>query len=177
MTFLEALAVLAAGFAASGSTSIVGGGSLITFPVLLAVGYPSVVANVSNTDQAKSSAMSTGCVRLTGASSTAQGGGARLAPAPRSAHSSAASCCSTLPEAVFDTVVADLILFLLAVVDGRIEAAADGLRSEPQIRRLGISSRSGSTAATSGRRGVDPARRAVASLAGQVLQRLDAART
>ena len=29
--------------------AIVGSGSLITFPVLLAVGYPSVVANVSNT--------------------------------------------------------------------------------------------------------------------------------
>ena len=49
MTFLEAIAVLAAGFAAGGVNAIVGSGSLITFPVLLAVGYPSVVANVSNT--------------------------------------------------------------------------------------------------------------------------------
>ena len=49
MTLLEALAVLAAGFAAGGVNTIVGSGSLITFPVLLAVGYPSVVANVSNT--------------------------------------------------------------------------------------------------------------------------------
>ena len=49
MTFLEAIAVTAAGFAAGGVNAIVGSGSLITFPVLLAVGYPSVVANVSNT--------------------------------------------------------------------------------------------------------------------------------
>jgi uncharacterized membrane protein YfcA len=49
VTLLEAIAVLAAGFAAGGVNAIVGSGSLITFPVLLAVGYPSVVANVSNT--------------------------------------------------------------------------------------------------------------------------------
>jgi uncharacterized membrane protein YfcA len=49
MTGLEAIAVTAAGFAAGGVNAIVGSGSLITFPVLLAVGYPSVVANVSTT--------------------------------------------------------------------------------------------------------------------------------
>ncbi|MDA0164696.1 sulfite exporter TauE/SafE family protein [Solirubrobacter ginsenosidimutans] len=49
MTFWQAIAVTAAGFAAGGVNAIVGSGSLITFPVLLAVGYPSVVANVSNT--------------------------------------------------------------------------------------------------------------------------------
>jgi uncharacterized membrane protein YfcA len=49
VTLLEAIAVTAAGFAAGGVNAIVGSGSLITFPVLLAVGYPSVVANVSNT--------------------------------------------------------------------------------------------------------------------------------
>jgi uncharacterized membrane protein YfcA len=49
VTLWEAIAVAAAGFAAGGVNTIVGSGSLITFPVLLAVGYPSVVANVSNT--------------------------------------------------------------------------------------------------------------------------------
>jgi uncharacterized protein len=48
VTLLEAIAVLAAGFAAGGVNTIVGSGSLITFPTLLAVGFPSVVANVSN---------------------------------------------------------------------------------------------------------------------------------
>src|SRR5262249_17171203 len=48
VTFAAALAVLAAGFAAGGINPIVGSGSLITFPTLLAVGYPSVTANVSN---------------------------------------------------------------------------------------------------------------------------------
>lgn len=48
MTAAEAIAVAAAGFGAGGVNTIVGSGSLITFPTLLAVGYPSVVANVSN---------------------------------------------------------------------------------------------------------------------------------
>jgi uncharacterized protein len=45
----EQLAVLAAGMAAGAINAVVGSGTLITFPVLLAVGYPPVVANVSNT--------------------------------------------------------------------------------------------------------------------------------
>ena len=48
MTLGEAIAVTAAGFAAGGVNTIVGSGSLITFPTLLAVGYSPVVANVSN---------------------------------------------------------------------------------------------------------------------------------
>jgi uncharacterized membrane protein YfcA len=49
VTLAEAIAVAAAGFAAGGVNTIVGSGSLITFPTLLAVGYPPVTANVSNT--------------------------------------------------------------------------------------------------------------------------------
>lgn len=48
MTGAEALAVVAAGVCAGGINTVVGSGTLITFPVLLAVGYPPVVANVSN---------------------------------------------------------------------------------------------------------------------------------
>jgi uncharacterized membrane protein YfcA len=49
VTVLHALAIFAAGAAAGCINVIVGSGSLITFPVLLALGYPPVVANVSNT--------------------------------------------------------------------------------------------------------------------------------
>jgi uncharacterized membrane protein YfcA len=49
MTVLEALAVVAAGAVAGGVNAVVGSGSLITFPTLLAVGYSPVTANVSNT--------------------------------------------------------------------------------------------------------------------------------
>lgn len=46
---LEVLAILLAGVAAGTINTIVGSGTLITFPVLLAFGYQPVVANVSNT--------------------------------------------------------------------------------------------------------------------------------
>jgi len=49
MSAPEALAVLAAALAAGGINAIVGSGSLVTFPTLLAVGYSPVTANVSNT--------------------------------------------------------------------------------------------------------------------------------
>src|SRR5687767_6139410 len=49
MTGLEALAITAAGALAGAVNTVVGSGSLITFPTLLAFGYPPVVANVSNT--------------------------------------------------------------------------------------------------------------------------------
>lgn len=49
VTPLEAVAVLAAGLVAGAINAIVGSGSLITFPTLLAIGLPPVTANVSNT--------------------------------------------------------------------------------------------------------------------------------
>jgi uncharacterized protein len=48
MTVLEALAVLVAGAVAGGVNTVVGSGSLITFPTLLAVGFSPVTANVTN---------------------------------------------------------------------------------------------------------------------------------
>ena len=44
----EALGIFGAGVAAGAVNAIVGSGSLITFPTLLAFGFPPVVANVSN---------------------------------------------------------------------------------------------------------------------------------
>jgi uncharacterized membrane protein YfcA len=49
MSVAAALAILAVGLAAGTINTIVGSGSLITFPTLLALGYEPVVANVSNT--------------------------------------------------------------------------------------------------------------------------------
>lgn len=49
MTPLAVLALAAAGFAAGAINAVVGSGSLITFPTLLALGYSPIVANVSNT--------------------------------------------------------------------------------------------------------------------------------
>lgn len=48
MTLLDAVLIVAAGLAAGTINAVVGSGSLITFPALLALGYPPLVANVSN---------------------------------------------------------------------------------------------------------------------------------
>ena len=49
MSPLHALAIFGAGIAAGTVNTVVGSGTLITFPALLAFGYPPVTANVSNT--------------------------------------------------------------------------------------------------------------------------------
>ncbi|GAB1639943.1 sulfite exporter TauE/SafE family protein [Krasilnikovia sp. MM14-A1259] len=49
MGALDAAQILGAGLAAGAINTLVGSGTLITFPMLLALGYPPVVANASNT--------------------------------------------------------------------------------------------------------------------------------
>jgi uncharacterized membrane protein YfcA len=49
MSPLHALAIFAAGIVAGTINTVVGSGTLITFPTLIAFGYPPVTANVSNT--------------------------------------------------------------------------------------------------------------------------------
>jgi uncharacterized protein len=115
MNLLQALAVLAAGFTAGGVNAIVGSGSLVTFPVLLAVGFAPVTANVSNSVGLVFGNFSAvwGYRRelegqreraLFGASGTALGavtGGILLL---------------TLPEGVFEAVVPVLILLACALM-------------------------------------------------------------
>jgi uncharacterized protein len=48
VTGAEGVAVAAAGLVAGAVNAVVGSGSLLTFPTLLAVGYPAVLANVTN---------------------------------------------------------------------------------------------------------------------------------
>jgi uncharacterized membrane protein YfcA len=49
MTLLQALALAAAGLVAGTASAMAGGASIITFPVLLAMGVPPLTANVTNT--------------------------------------------------------------------------------------------------------------------------------
>jgi uncharacterized protein len=46
MSLADALLILFAGMAAGTINTIVGSGSLITFPTLIALGYPPLLANV-----------------------------------------------------------------------------------------------------------------------------------
>ena len=48
MDAVETIALLAAGAGAGAVNAVAGGGSLVSFPALLAVGYSPVTANVTN---------------------------------------------------------------------------------------------------------------------------------
>ena len=49
MSWVEILSLLAAAFAAGGVNAVAGGGTLITFPVLILFGVPPVIANATST--------------------------------------------------------------------------------------------------------------------------------
>lgn len=115
MTGLEQLAVLAAGLGAGVLTSTVGVASLLSFPVLVAVGLPPVVANVSNT------------IGMTPAGiSGSFGYREELREHPRVAATVIATCAVgsvlgavlllALPSGVFEAVVPWLILFTCLLV-------------------------------------------------------------
>jgi uncharacterized membrane protein YfcA len=115
VTLPEALAVLAAGFAAGGINTIVGSGSLITFPTLLAVGYPSVTANVSN-------GLGLTLGNVSGAIGYREELRGQRHRVLRLIWGSAAGSLTggilllALPQSVFDAVVPVLILFAVALM-------------------------------------------------------------
>ena len=136
MSLAAALAVLAVGLAAGTLNTIVGSGSLITFPTLLALGYAPVVANVSNTVGLVTGSISGAIgyrrelegqrprLRVLGVASIAGGvtGGVLLL---------------ALPASVFDRVVPALILVaaLLVAVQPRLAkrmAMGDRATSHPR---------------------------------------------
>lgn len=115
MTPIEAIIVVVAGVFAGGINTVVGSGTLVTFPVLLAVGYSPVVANVSN---------SLGLVpgSLSGAwgyRNELKGQGERmkrLLPASILGAVVGAILLVTLPEDAFSTIVPVLIAVALVLV-------------------------------------------------------------
>ena len=131
MTPLEGLAVVAAGVGAGGINAVVGSGSLITFPTLLAVGLPSVTANVSNNiGLVPGSASSVYGYRreLVG-----QGRRARLlACASAAGGVVGATLLLTLPSSVFDAVVPILVLVAcgLMLAQPRLSAYAAKRRGD-----------------------------------------------
>ncbi|MCD4535823.1 sulfite exporter TauE/SafE family protein [Nocardioides sp. cx-169] len=115
MTGLEQLAVLVTGLGAGVLTSTVGVASLLSFPVLVAVGLPPVVANVSNT------------LGMTPASLSGSFGYRReLREHPGVTATVIVTCTAgsavgavlllALPSSVFETVVPWLILFTCLLV-------------------------------------------------------------
>jgi uncharacterized protein len=127
MTELEALAVLAAGAVAGAVNAVVGSGSLITFPTLVAVGFSPVTANVSN------------CVGLVPGGVSGSFGYRRelrgqwrrcaiLGVGTTIGAVLGGILLLELPDAVFDAVVPVLILFAVALM---------ALRPAPKIHESG----------------------------------------
>lgn len=148
MTPLEGLATVAAGAGAGAINVVIGSGSLISFPTLVALGYTPVTANVSN---------NIGLVpgSITGALGyrrelAGQGRRARtLAVASGSGGLTGAGLLLTLPSGVFDAVVPVLVL-----------AACALMAAQPRLSRWVASRRS------EGARDVGPAPLAIAYGAG-----------
>jgi uncharacterized protein len=123
LTAPEAVAVLAAGGTAGFVNTIVGSGSLVTFPVLLAVGYPSVTANVSNTVGLVPGGVS-GSIgyrrELRGQARRA----ATLGIGTTLGAVAGGTLLLALPSSVFDAVVPALILLACALMAIRPKPAA-----------------------------------------------------
>jgi uncharacterized protein len=131
VSLLECVAVLAAGVFAGAINTVVGSGTLVPFPVLLAIGYGPVTANVSNT-----------LGLVPGSISGAIGYRAELAGQHRRivALGSAsllggitgAVLLLSLPSAVFDAVVPALIALalVLVLVQPRLARALAARRQE-----------------------------------------------
>jgi uncharacterized protein len=113
MTGWEMLAVAAAGFAAGGINAVVGSGTLVTFPVLLATGLPPVTASVSNTLGLVPGSVS-GAVGYRRELAGQRGLVLRLLPASALGALTGAVLLLHLPAAAFEAVVP--VLVGLAVV-------------------------------------------------------------
>lgn len=132
MTLLEALAVVVAGLGAGAINAIVGSGTLITFPTLLAVGYPPVLANVSNTVGLVPGSVS-GVVGYRRELAGQRSRLLRLGTASLLGGIVGAVLLLTLPEAAFDAIVPVLIGLgcLLVLVQPLITARLRPKESAP----------------------------------------------
>ena len=115
MSPLHALAIFAAGLAAGTINTVVGSGSLITFPTLVALGYAPVLANVSNNIGLVPGSLS----GVYGYRRELRGQRHRitaLGPASLAGGLTGALLLLVLPGSVFAHVVPVLILIALALV-------------------------------------------------------------
>jgi uncharacterized membrane protein YfcA len=136
LSAFEVLAILAAGVAAGTINAVVGSGTLITFPVLLAFGFAPVTANVSNTLGVAPGALTSayGYRReLEG-----QGGRARrLIAASIPGAILGAILLLVLPAAAFKTIVPVFIVIalVLIVAQPRLSALLDARAARRERER------------------------------------------
>ncbi len=122
MSPLEVVAILLAGVAAGTINTVVGSGTLITFPTLLAFGIPPVTANVSNTIGLVPGSLS-GAIGYRRELAGQRGRVVRLGCASLLGGVAGALLLLWLPSAAFDAIVPALIGVgvLLVVLGPRIQ--------------------------------------------------------
>ncbi|HQW51329.1 MAG TPA: sulfite exporter TauE/SafE family protein [Tepidiformaceae bacterium] len=130
MDLLEPAGLAAAAFAAGAINSVAGGGSLVSFPALLAAGYPSKAANVTNTVALWPGYIG-GSIGYRGELDRQRGRIVALAiPSVIGALLGSAILLAT-PESAFDAIVPFLILFACGLM-----AFQDPLGRFAQTHRL-----------------------------------------
>jgi uncharacterized protein len=115
MGVAEAVALLAAGMVAGSINAVVGSGTLVTFPTLLAFGYAPVLANVTNNIGILPGSVTGAWAyrrELAGQRSRVM----RLAGASIAGGAIGAVALLELPESAFDAIVPALILIACALV-------------------------------------------------------------
>lgn len=115
MTLGHFIAVLLAGCAAGTINTIVGSGSLVTFPTLLALGYSPLVANVSNNIGLVPGSLS-GAIGYRRELRGQRRRLTRLVPASALGSALGSTLLLVLPSDVFDNVVIVLVVAALALV-------------------------------------------------------------
>jgi uncharacterized membrane protein YfcA len=115
VTPLEIVAIVAAGLVAGTMNAIVGSGSLVTFPTLLAFGYPPVVANVTNTIGVFPGSIS-GAIGYRRELAGQRGRAIWLGGFGIAGGLTGAVLLLALPESAFNRIVPILILFAVVLV-------------------------------------------------------------
>ena len=130
MSWWEAAAILLAGVGAGTINTVVGSGTLITFPTLLAFGVPPVTANVSNTIGLVPGSVS-GAIGYRAELGGQRARLLRLGSASLVGGTAGAVLLLVLPDAAFDTIVPVLIgLGVLLVVIGPVISRRVAQRAE-----------------------------------------------
>ncbi|TJZ51225.1 sulfite exporter TauE/SafE family protein [Streptomyces piniterrae] len=130
MSIWEAVAVFATGIGAGTINTIVGSGTLITFPVLLAIGLPPVTANVSNTLGLVPGSIS-GAIGYRRELNGQRGRALRFGAVALVGGLTGAILLLALPSSAFDTIVPVLIAIALVLViaQPRLSAALRARRA------------------------------------------------
>lgn len=115
MSWTDALLITLAGLGAGMINTVVGSGSLITFPTLIALGFPPVLANVSNNIGLVPGALS-GAIGYRRELRGQAGRLRRLVPASLAGGLTGAILLLVLPSSVFKRVVVVLIAIALVLV-------------------------------------------------------------